>query len=326
MRKINQYIIFTVFGAILMLLSCSRDRLSPVSVVDTPVDKPPEVKDNSDLFLDAVDIKAIKELQKPKLIKRPTSADMANEFTGNSTFFSIGGNKLLSLDGMEMPFPYELVFEEYLTKRDYVVNDLPTVSNGRILESGGSFFVVANKDGNQLRPNPAKYPTLIFRNKKSYNGMTLWYGQRNATTMQFNWLPGTGSDFLDFTNRNNPNAALFEFGAFPAQFGYANIDKIAQFKDQNVSLTFKSTLIQNPKKYLVYVIFKDRFIVLNPANNMQDKLPSNEAMYIMAVAQDKNDKIYLSLQEIAPSESLTVSLNFKPSTKPEIETLLKALN
>lgn len=89
-------------------------------------------------------------------------------------------------DGRAATGPVELTVKELVTKEQLIAGDCPTVSDGRLLETAGSYFIGASVYGSKLRLKQGKKMRIEF--PKRGDNMELFYGQRMADG-SMNWQP-----------------------------------------------------------------------------------------------------------------------------------------
>jgi hypothetical protein len=119
-------------------------------------------------------------------------------------------------DGSAITGPVELTVKELVTPHQMIASDCPTVSDGRLLETAGSYFIGASGNGNKLRLKQGKKMRIEF--PKRGDNMELFYGQRMADG-SMNWQPvqkkltGTTTAREDWEKRNKVTAEPVSFDA-----------------------------------------------------------------------------------------------------------------
>ena len=68
------------------------------------------------------------------------------------------------------------------------MENLSTVSNGTILETGGMLFVEAEAEGKELKLKPGVEMTISVPAPKALEGMELFNGERDIDG-DMNWIP-----------------------------------------------------------------------------------------------------------------------------------------
>ncbi len=104
--------------------------------------------------------------------------------------FAIKANTFLNEDGKNISGQINLVIKEALSADEIVSSGLSTTSNGKLLETGGMFYLNAFNEGKEVKINPknaiqAKVPTEEVK-----PGMMLYDGEKTADG-QINWVNPT---------------------------------------------------------------------------------------------------------------------------------------
>ena len=81
--------------------------------------------------------------------------------------------------------PIEIKLKEYYTKADFLLANLTTSSDGRLLESGGTIHIEARQGDKKLRIKEGNEMYLRFKDNNDDEGMQLFSGERENTVM--NW-------------------------------------------------------------------------------------------------------------------------------------------
>ena len=99
----------------------------------------------------------------------------------------VDASKLETLDGQPIHAQVEVSVQELLTAKDMMANDCPTVSDGKMLLSGGSFFIGMKSNGKNLRIKKGYSLKMQFP-KISGDEMELYSGEK-AADGSMNWKP-----------------------------------------------------------------------------------------------------------------------------------------
>lgn len=95
-------------------------------------------------------------------------------------------------DGSPVSSPIEVSLVECTSVAELLGAGLQTVSDGRLLETGGSYYIDMRSQGQQLSLREGKSLAVEFPQNVD-EGMELFYGEPNASG-QMNWIPA-GQDF-----------------------------------------------------------------------------------------------------------------------------------
>lgn len=103
------------------------------------------------------------------------------------TVLHIVPKNLSHADGSPIQGKIEVSLIECTSKSEIIGAGLQTVSNGRLLESGGSYFIGMKADGQELRIAQGKEMQVEFP-QLSAKDMELFYGEKSAEGI-VNWVP-----------------------------------------------------------------------------------------------------------------------------------------
>lgn len=82
----------------------------------------------------------------------------------------------------------EVAMVEVMTPLDFIKNSASTLSDGKLLESGGSVHLEMRSQGKKLRIKAGKSLPIEFPQTAINENMELFYGQRDRST-GMNWIP-----------------------------------------------------------------------------------------------------------------------------------------
>lgn len=99
--------------------------------------------------------------------------------------------KLETLDGKPVAGSVSVQIKEMQTPEDMIREHCATVSNGRLLSSGGSYFVAMEANGEALRIRSGQSLPMTFPKIKD-GKMDLFYGEKQ-TNGEVNWIPAQQS-------------------------------------------------------------------------------------------------------------------------------------
>ena len=149
------------------------------------------------------------------------------------------------------------------TKTDLILNDMPTVSDGIPLISGGVVRVRVLQNGAPVfLAKPESRITVHFRGK--YDGLApmTYFEGTYATRTSFNWKPFTQSsqDQLYVSTSGRGDTAIYKM--LLDRFTFVNCDRF--YTDPNLVKNFSVKL---PAEYsnqntAVYIVYKDMLMVL----------------------------------------------------------------
>ena len=114
------------------------------------------------------------------------SSDKPTQVKGNAgTIISINPMDLVTETGHQVGKNIEIELKELTNQEQLLRTNAQTTANGKLLVSGGAYFINLKSDGKQLKLKDGKKLSVKFP-KIATNEMSLFYGQRD-TLGQLNW-------------------------------------------------------------------------------------------------------------------------------------------
>jgi len=92
-------------------------------------------------------------------------------------------------NGKNVTGPVTIQVKEYTQLSDFLADGMSTVSNGQLLETGGSLEVKATSNGKSCSLSPDKPMRIAFRRNKEVEGMETFIGNRKNG--RINWVRDT---------------------------------------------------------------------------------------------------------------------------------------
>ncbi|MCU0440087.1 MAG: hypothetical protein MUC49_19540 [Raineya sp.] len=127
----------------------------------------------------------LKKYEEPSQITQ-VSAQKPSIVTGKKgTKISINPNDLITESGKPLGQTIDVELKELTNQGQLLRTNAQTVSDGKLLVSGGAYFIGMTSNGEQLKLKQGKTLKVQFP-KLSNQEMTLFYGQRNEIG-QMNW-------------------------------------------------------------------------------------------------------------------------------------------
>lgn len=216
-----------------------------------------------------------------------------------------------------------------LSKGDLIRADKPTVSNGRVLVSGGVMYVRLYQDEVPLTASTSMPLMLEYAGSPLDQSMGLFYGDSSVAST-FNWLPAQDS-------MSNPVQIFGQnYRIYASHLGWINCDK---FYDTS-NIPQSKLALDLPSNYTnansaAFVVFKNKRTVIElygDAGTMQFRsgnLPAGEEITVVVLSMQGNDYFYGQTDAVIPSQSTgnyqTISLTPTITTLGVIENKLSAL-
>jgi len=116
-----------------------------------------------------------------------TSQESTLVFGKKGTVIHLDPSKLETIDGSPFGDQIEIELLEMTKSQDMLLNNAPTTSNGRLLVTGGAYYLNMTSDGKQLKMKEGQGLDVEFP-KLSNEEMGLFLGERDSLG-QVNWIP-----------------------------------------------------------------------------------------------------------------------------------------
>ena len=226
----------------------------------------------------------------------------------NSGSFSLGipTNSLVNAAGA---FPSGFVSRQSLLvqrKGDFISMSMPTVSNDRLLISGGAFFLGLKNNNADLSVAPGNSLTVKYNNSATVSGMKVYNGAETGNN-GFNWTENTDIVY----NKVNVSLTGYEVLINGMQW----IQSAYLFDTTGIPET--SFSLKLPSNYtnantVAYVVFNDMQCVTGLTGNaaqhkfITGDLPVNRPITIVVISKQADD-YYLGTQQTvtaAPSSGM----------------------
>lgn len=245
------------------------------------------------------------------------SASVINLSTlkGHKVFFN--PNSFVTLSGQPVTGNVDIEVKELTTPAEMILSDRPTVSNGRILESGGEFHIRATSNGQELRLAPGAFVRIdLPASSGNMQGMQVFNG-RVTPDSSINWVLNT--------NGNNVVRAD-TFGINPALFAdslqWLNVDKF--MNQPQITFTVKPGNCPDIDSTRTFIHLTGRRSIVRYSSDMSDKLIAAPATVVSICV--RNGILYASIFPVNMQNGGSATLNFLPISVDVLELKLKALN
>lgn len=104
----------------------------------------------------------------------------------NGTIYKIYANTFETTDGSIINGDIKIKIKEVFKKSDFVMGNLTTTSNNRILESDGMFYIGASAKGKKVKISDGKEVGIIVPDKSKKDGMSIFEGEKVENAI--NWV------------------------------------------------------------------------------------------------------------------------------------------
>jgi hypothetical protein len=117
----------------------------------------------------------------------PSTENIVEGKKGTRVF--IPANAFQFKDGTRPTGKIEIQLKEFYSVSEFMSNNLSTLSDSFLLETGGMLFISATADGKELEMDKQKSCVIAFPGKKTGTEMNIFYGD-TAAGKNINWQPG----------------------------------------------------------------------------------------------------------------------------------------
>lgn len=295
--------------------------------------------------------------QRSKVQKFTLNAETGAIITGTKgTKVYIGGGTLRTMNGQPITGQVTLELKEVIQFSDMVSNCAPTVSKGKLLKSGGEFYISASQNGTPLTlasnasyfidiaaPNGTSDSMKVFTGTDS-SGVITWVPVQTDTINNNMQLPDSiaNAALYDSTTYFNSNKTswgirnkVFNYVIKCNSFGWINADYFIEMQYADLC---EQTIICDPSLQLDNQ--QTQVYYLLPASNscallymtqdgfiFKGGIPAKQSIKIVAIS-NKDGKIYLSVMDhfVNCEDSKTIILNFIEVQESQIESYLSQIN
>ncbi len=190
-------------------------------------------------------------------------------------------------------------------KGDMVLMNKPTMSDGKMLITGGELFISLKKDGQELNIAPGASVQIRYPALQTNTAMQLFFGDE-TNPERFNWIPNQDS----LNNRLNIGQQVYEI--ITNRLRWINLDYF--YNSAGMSLSTITTKM--PQNYTnanttVFLVFSDLQSVLRLNANVAqkhfviEKIPNGKVVTMVAISKQGND--YFLGKEIITTGLNTIS-------------------
>ena len=315
---IFRYIYITF--VLIVLFSCQKevDQFIPFEVEITE----DVVLDLSQDFASLIDTLTFQMDQSTQTIITPLGA----EFTINTDLFEFEDGSSCNCINVDV------IMLELHDKKDFLVHQKPTISDDRILVSGGAYYIAAFENGKKLKLKPGKKLRFKIPAETLQEGMELFYGSEKEG--RFNWveadqIPGSSTQVRN-SEWQNSTGFFLGYECFSDRLEWINCDKIISDGPPNpVCATVPTGFDQS--NTVVFAILKDANSIISMYYQADQKgfcaanIPEGTKVVIVAVHKMAEDSYQFASMDTKIEKDSSLALNFTNLDNSEIKKLLEAL-
>jgi hypothetical protein len=233
-------------------------------------------------------------------------------------------NGFVTVDDKQVSGNIEVSVKEIYTPMEMIFNNMPTVSDNKLLESGGEFQITVTQNNTPLKMAPNNFIKITLPNiGRDMKGMQVFNGVTNAAG-EVNWVlnakPGNFvvGDSTLFSNYN----------VFSDDVNWINVDKFVN--EPTVEFTVHPGNVPSGDSTNVFVHLTGRNTVVKM--NWTQGLNYFKSDMLLAVPSTivglstKNGKLYASVIPVHIQNGSSITMNFLPYTEKQLKSQLSKLH
>ncbi|AWV99071.1 hypothetical protein [Arcticibacterium luteifluviistationis] len=327
-------IIFFLF--IIFTWGCSDDRLKPLEKETAVEVEIPEIgsetKGDPEPEPEEIDFKNNTEafnLFLAQAAKIPVNIDNSMPFVSvNGTQVYVAVDKFVKKkDNSPVSFPVNIELIELFSPGDIILNGKPTVSNGKLLTTGGEIFIRITKDGDEVILKDDHYLRIKIPTKSPDNKMRLFTGEEDVEG-NLNWEEEPEWVYIaciEAPDRNCKEKEIAQktltvngdnYELFTGDLGWINCDRFLNDEGSLTTISFESK--DTPiNAILLYLYFPDINSIIAVNNGVSLQVPIGQNYTYVAYAVSSKDLVYAAWKEgLVVAENQKIELNLE-ETDPE---------
>ena len=325
-------ILFYTFCLFIILFSdaCQKDKdefiATGTTVIQTTAKADTIWENESDLQVPVIGVptqllnieKLISELNKP-IIKDSISAEQGGKIElPDDVSLEFPSTPCVSKNNQALKGKLEIEVLILRTRGELIAHDKPTISNGRLLISGGVVFLSAKQNGVEVKLGQNKTIKVRYKIKNTEGVMGLFEG-KNLNRLQFDWTPiNSNRDVV--TTWSDSSQEKKGFQLLLDRFGWINCDR---FNDEpNLTNKFCVAVPDSftNRNTSVYIAFKDILSVVKLEGTPVTKqfcipqsykgIPIGKQVTVVSIS-NINGRSYMDVQDATISASNAIRLQPK---------------
>jgi len=214
-------------------------------------------------------------------------------------------------DSVQWPFTVNLV--ELYTPKDMVYYQMPTVSGGMLLTTGGEIRLRAFKDGQELLLRPDKTWTVEMPNNSPLLDMKIYYGVENPSYVD--WTPIPAGDFADTT---------YGYTGAIKKLGWVACGKIAYNTTSTIDYTFKS-VTDNLQNIAIFIYLPAIKSLMQVYNQTSGALPIGENAKTILMGINTNNQLFYNYKDTVVSTKNLWNVKMDSISDAGLTAILDAL-
>ena len=342
MKKIFLYIF--CLSVILLSDACQKDKdefiATGTTVIQTTAKADTIWENESNLQAPVIGVptqllnieKLISELNKP-IIKDSISAEQGGKIElPDDVSIEFPSTPCVSKNNQALKGKLEIEVLILRTKGELIAHDKPTISNGRLLISGGVVFLTAKQNGVEVKLSQNKTIKVRYKIRNTEGAMQLFEG-KNLNRLQFDWTPiNSNRDVV--TTWADSSQEKKGFQLLLDRFGWINCDR---FNDEpNLTNKFCVAMADSftNRNTSVYIAFKDILSVVKLEGTPVTKqfcipqsykgIPIGKQVTVVSIS-NLNGRSYMDVQDATISATNIIRLQPKVFSLDDIKKKISNL-
>jgi len=284
-----------------------------------------------------------------ELIEEPQTYTILNDMeekivTEGGAIVTFPADIFQMIGGMGTSGEIEIRVLELYEGGEIFLNNVPTVSDGRLLESDAVLNIKAFQNGVELELIPGKQIQIMVPNDSPQERMELFYGDESDPD-RFNWIQADG-DRLDMNNWDNVNISEWEaqdslgqglgFGyeCFSDNLDWINIDIFKETPpDQKTSVCVELSERYGNVNTIVGMIFKDINSVVFFQGNLDTMQfcepyglsPLGFDVTLVVISTQAEGLYHFASEDVTITENMVVTMLPEETSKEEIKIVMDGL-
>ena len=271
-----------------------------------------------------------KKVEKIEPIKIPTTNGDLQVFTSSpkkeivikgkkGSVITFSKNSFVDKNGKLVTTDVNIELIEIYTKSDMINHNIQTISNGKLLETGGMVYINVTSQNSKVKLDKNSYYQIEFPTKNKKDDMGIFHG--DTTNHNINWQQASSnfrSDMAYIENQKELNKYIFN----STELGWINCDRF-----QNV--TNKTDLFVNladTNGVSFCLVFKNINAVMNISSKEKgiefSNVPVGETATIVAFKKSSNETLFAS-KTITIQKKQTEILTLEKLTDKEFQDRIK---
>ncbi|MGD0711176.1 MAG: hypothetical protein ABR968_08320 [Bacteroidales bacterium] len=265
----------------------------------------------------------------------PTQQSFTIDSTGGDTIRAASGTKIWGIPKtifmyqsthQDINYPYTLKLIEAYGIKNMMLEQLPNVAQGNILQAAGELNVLAYKDTSILVLKehcglPMWAPSTITPDA----AMKVYYGFTSSTTNDWN-IDVRQTNYLFPSDPDTVTKLSVSGSGYLmkiAKLGWVGINHT--FSYTGASMTFSVSGTATNTNYIdLYIIFKNRHSFIKVSSLAASNLPTGDPITVFAIANDTGGQMYYFEQDYTISNGLAVTITMSTTTQANILSLMGA--